>query len=97
MKRTSLNDIAQHLVVSIIFVFPVLSGKGKEHCISDEVCKNVIKEAKELNYLPCQITKRLRSGKANITVLLVVDIANLVFAVSAVFLTWLVVHKFQDK
>ena len=76
MKKTSLNDIAQQLGVSKTLVSLVLNGKAKEQPISDEVCKKVIKLAKELNYKPNQIAKGLRTGKTHTIGLIIADIAN---------------------
>ena len=76
MKKTSLNDIAQRLNVSKTLVSLVLNGKGKEHRISEEVCKKVIAVAKEMNYRPNQIAKGLRTGKTNTIGLIIADIAN---------------------
>lgn len=76
MKKTSLNDIAQCLGVSKTLVSLVLNGKGKEHRISEDVCKKVIEVAKELNYRPNQIAKGLRTGKTNTIGLIIADIAN---------------------
>ena len=76
MKKTSLNDIAQQLGVSKTLVSLVLNGKAKEQRISDEVCKKVIKLAKELNYKPNQIAKGLRTGKTHTIGLIIADIAN---------------------
>ena len=76
MKKTSLNDIAQRLGVSKTLVSMVLNGKGKEHRISDEVCKKVEQVAKELNYQPNQLAKGLRTGKTNTIGLIIADIAN---------------------
>ena len=76
MKKTSLNDIAHELGVSKTLVSLVLNGKAKEHRISDEICKKVIKLARELNYQPNQIAKGLRTGKTNTIGLIIADIAN---------------------
>lgn len=76
MKKTSLNDIAQQLGVSKTLVSLVLNGKAKEQRISDEICKKVIRLAKELNYRPNQIAKGLRTGKTNTIGLIIADIAN---------------------
>jgi LacI family transcriptional regulator len=76
MKKTSLNDIAQHLGVSKTLVSLVLNGKAREHRISDEVCKKVVELAKKLNYKPNQIAKGLRTGKTNSIGLIIADIAN---------------------
>lgn len=76
MKKTSLNDIAHQLGVSKTLVSLVLNGKAKEHRISEEVCKKVVKLAKELNYKPNQIAKGLRTGITNTIGLMIADIAN---------------------
>ncbi|SHF23455.1 transcriptional regulator, LacI family [Mariniphaga anaerophila] len=76
MKKTSLNDIAVELGVSKTLVSLVLNGKGREHRISEKVCKKVIAKAKELNYQPNQIAKGLRTGKTNTIGLIIADIAN---------------------
>lgn len=76
MKKTSLNDIAQQLGVSKTLVSLVLNGKGREHRISEEICKKVSALAEELNYKPNQIAKGLRTGKTNTIGLIIADIAN---------------------
>lgn len=76
MKNASLNDIAERLNVSKTLVSLVLNGKGREHRISEEVCKKVQEMAKELNYQPNQIAKGLRTGKTNTIGLIIADIAN---------------------
>lgn len=76
MKKTSLNDIAVRLGVSKTLVSLVLNGKGREHRISEEVCKKVIAAAKEMNYQPNQIAKGLRTGKTYTIGLIIADIAN---------------------
>lgn len=76
MKKPSLNDIAERLGVSRTLVSLVLNGKGREHRISEEVCKKVIATAKEMNYQPNQIAKGLRTGKTNTIGLIIADMAN---------------------
>ncbi len=76
MKKTSLNDIAQHLGVSKTLVSFVLNGRGKEFRISDEICQKVIDAAKEMNYQPNRIAQGLRTGKTNTIGLIIADIAN---------------------
>jgi len=76
MKKTSLNDIAQHLGVSKTLVSFVLNGRGKEFRISDEICKKVMDAAKEMNYQPNRIAQGLRTGKTNTIGLIIADIAN---------------------
>lgn len=76
MKKTSLGDIAERLGVSKTLVSLVLNGKGREHRISETICKKVIATAKEMNYQPNQIAKGLRTGKTNTIGLIIADIAN---------------------
>jgi len=76
MKKTSLNDIAQHLGVSKTLVSFVLNGRGKEFRISDDICQKVIDTAKELNYQPNRIAQGLRTGKTKTIGLIIADIAN---------------------
>ena len=76
MKKVSLSDIAGQLGVSKTLVSLVLNGKGREHRISEELCKKVEDLAKELNYQPNQIAKGLRTGKTNTIGLIIADIAN---------------------
>ena len=76
MKKTSLNDIAERLGVSRTLVSLVLNGKGRDHRISEEVCRKVFAAAKEMNYQPNQIAKGLRTGKTNTIGLIIADIAN---------------------
>ena len=76
IKKTSLSDIAQKLGVSKTLVSLVLNGKGKEHRISDVVCKKVMEVAREMNYQPNQLAKSLRTGKTNTIGLIIADIAN---------------------
>ncbi|MCA1759629.1 MAG: LacI family DNA-binding transcriptional regulator [Bacteroidales bacterium] len=76
MKKTSLGDIAERLGVSKTLVSLVLNGKGREHRISEALCKKVIATAKEMNYQPNQIAKGLRTGKTNTIGLIIADIAN---------------------
>jgi len=76
MKKTSLNDIAEHLGVSKTLVSFVLNGRGKEYRISDDICGKVINAAKEMNYQPNRIAQGLRTGKTNTIGLIIADIAN---------------------
>jgi LacI family transcriptional regulator len=76
MKRTSLNDIAEHLGVSKTLVSFVLNGRGKEYRISDDICQKVMDAAKEMNYQPNRIAQGLRTGKTNTIGLIIADIAN---------------------
>jgi len=76
MKKTSLNDIAEHLGVSKTLVSFVLNGRGKEYRISDDICRKVIDAAKNMNYQPNRIAQGLRTGKTNTIGLIIADIAN---------------------
>ena len=74
--RVKLNDIAQKLNVSVSLVSLVLTGKGKENRVSDDLAKKVIITARELGYQPNQLARGLRTGKSGIIGLLVADISN---------------------
>jgi LacI family transcriptional regulator len=76
MKKACLNDIAEQLGVSRTLVSLVLNGKGREHRISDAVCKKVLVVAKEMNYQPNHLAKGLRTGKTHTIGLMIADIAN---------------------
>ena len=73
--------MAERLGYSKTLVSMVLNGKAKEYRINEDVCRKVIKLAKELNYQPNQIAKGLRTGKTNTIGLIIADIANPFFGV----------------
>jgi LacI family transcriptional regulator len=85
-KRTLINDIANHLEVSIATVSLVLNGKAKQSRISDAVAERVLKYVQEVGYKPNHLAKSLRTGKTHVIGLVVEDISNPFFATVA----WLI-------
>ncbi len=75
-KKVKLSDIAAELDVSTGLVSIVLSGKGKQHRVSDVLSEKVVKKAEEMGYQVNQLARGLRTGKSGIIGLLVADIAN---------------------
>ena len=58
---STIKDIAKAAGVSIATVSIVLNGKGQERKISPETQSRIFKTAKQLNYVPNQSAKKLRS------------------------------------
>ncbi len=83
MKKTSLADIANALGVSKTLVSMVMNGRGDQHGINKETQKRVKDKAIELNYMPNQMARSLRTGKTNTIGLIIADIANPFFAMMA--------------
>jgi LacI family transcriptional regulator len=79
-KRVAISDIAKELNISITTVSFIINGKAKEKRISPELTKKVMKLVSELNYVPNQLAKSLRTGKTHIIGLIVEDISNTFFA-----------------
>src|SRR5687767_15897093 len=79
-KRSSIVDIARELNISITTVSFILNGKAREKRISSELVEKVLKFVEEVNYVPNQLAKSLRTGKTNIVGLIVEDISNVFFA-----------------
>jgi LacI family transcriptional regulator len=79
-KRSSIVDIARELNISITTVSFILNGKAREKRISNELVEKVLKFVEEVNYVPNQLAKSLRTGKTNILGLIVEDISNVFFA-----------------
>ena len=82
-KKTSLKDIADRLGVSTALVSYVVNGKAKEARVGDAMAECIRKTAVELNYLPNQVAKSLRSGRTHTIGLLVADISNPFFSTLA--------------
>lgn len=74
-KRVSIKDIASHVGVSTALVSYVLNNK-KEGRISKEAVAKIKQAAIDLNYVPNQIARSLKSQKTNTIGLIVADIAN---------------------
>jgi LacI family transcriptional regulator, purine nucleotide synthesis repressor len=60
---STIKDIAKAAGVSIATVSIVLNGKGRERKISQETQQRIYKIAQDLNYVPNQSAKKLRSAK----------------------------------
>lgn len=80
MKKITLDDIAKSLGVSKTLVSLILNNKAKEHGISADTVERVLKKVKELNYMPNQAARGLRTGKSNLIGLIVADISNPFYA-----------------
>ena len=78
-----LKDIAERLGVSTALVSYVVNGKAKEARVGDAMAERIRKTAIELNYLPNQIAKSLRSGRTHTIGLVVADISNPFFSALA--------------
>ena len=73
MKKVTIKDIAKELNISIATVSRALNDSGY---ISAEVKSQVLKLAKELNYIPNKIAKNLKSNRTNMIGIVVPDISN---------------------
>lgn len=82
-KKTSLKDIAQRLGVSTALVSYVVNGKAKQARVSDAMAEKIRITAAEMNYLPNQLAKSLRSGRTHTIGLIVADISNPFFSALA--------------
>lgn len=82
-KKASLKDIAKAVGVSPSLVSFVLNGKSKQYRVGEEVSKEIIKMAAEMNYQPNNAAKSLRSGKSNTLGVVVSDISNPFFSAIA--------------
>jgi LacI family transcriptional regulator len=82
-KKTSLKDIAQKLGVSTALVSYVVNGKAKQARVGDVMAERIRNTAVELNYLPNQVAKSLRSGRTQTIGLVVADISNPFFSALA--------------
>lgn len=60
---STIKDIAKAAGVSIATVSIVLNGKGRERKISQETQQRIYKIAQDLNYVPNQSAKKLRSAQ----------------------------------
>jgi len=79
MNKVSLKDIAESLGVSKALVSLVLNNKGTERGINKETQQRVREKAKELNYVPNQYARGLRTGKTDTLGLIVPDLSNIFY------------------
>jgi len=75
MKKTGIKDVAQHVGVSIALVSYVLNGRAEEKQVGKEVAEKIRQAAIDLNYLPNQIAKSLKTRRTHTIGLVVADIA----------------------
>ncbi|WP_285008226.1 LacI family DNA-binding transcriptional regulator [Pedobacter faecalis] len=89
MKPTSIKDIATRAKVSITTVSFILNGKGEKMRISRPVIDNVRSIIREMEFVPNQVARSLRTGNTKTIGLIVEDISNPFFASIA--------RKIEDK
>lgn len=75
--KITIREIAKAAGVSMNTVSRAMNGKGD---ISEETKENIERIAKELNYIPNQFAKNLRSQKSNLIGVIVTNIANPFYA-----------------
>jgi LacI family transcriptional regulator len=74
MKKVGLKDVAQHVGVSVALVSYVLNGQAEEKQVGKEVAERIRQAAIELNYMPNQIAKSLKTQRTQTIGLVVADI-----------------------
>lgn len=74
MKKIGLKDVAQHVGVSVALVSYVLNGQAEEKQVGKEVAERIRIAANELNYVPNQIAKSLKTQRTHTIGLVVADI-----------------------
>ncbi|HTK19694.1 MAG TPA: LacI family DNA-binding transcriptional regulator [Mucilaginibacter sp.] len=74
MKKIGLKDVAQHVGVSVALVSYVLNGQAEEKQVGKEVAEKIRKAAIELNYVPNQAAKSLKTQRTQTIGLVVADI-----------------------
>ncbi len=79
-RKTLIKDIALEAGVSPALVSFVLSGKGREHRVSEKTVAQVVAIADKMNYLPNASAQSLRSGKTKTLGVVLSDISNPFFA-----------------
>lgn len=79
-QRTSIVDIAEKAGFSITTVSRVLNGKADVYRISKATQQKIKKTAKELNYIPNEFARNLRTGKSQTIALVVPSLKNPFFA-----------------
>lgn len=89
MKPASIKDIATKAKVSITTVSFILNGKAEQMRISKSVIEKVQAIIKELDFIPNQVARSLRTGNTKTIGLIVEDISNPFFGSIA--------RKIEDK
>lgn len=78
--KVTIRDIAKTLGVSTSLVSFALSESPKKYRVSDEMIAKIRKTAKDMDYLPNNAARSLRSGKSNTIGVILSDISNRFFA-----------------
>ena len=86
MKKTSMQDIAKELSLSITTVSFVLNGKAAAMGISEATVKKVTELIENRGYKPNSIARVLRTGKSHTIALIIEDIGNHFFGNIAKFI-----------
>jgi LacI family transcriptional regulator len=74
VKKIGLKDVAQHVGVSVALVSYVLNGQAEEKQVGKEIAEKIRKAAVELNYVPNQAAKSLKTQRTQTIGLVVADI-----------------------
>lgn len=74
MKKVGLKDVAQQVGVSVALVSYVLNGQAEEKQVGKEVAEKIRIAAAELNYVPNQAAKSLKTQRTQTIGLVVADI-----------------------
>lgn len=82
-KRITLNDIARLSGVSKTTVSMILNGQGKQFRIKPETCKRVEAIAKQHGYRANASAKALQAQRTNVIGLVIPDLTNYGFALTA--------------
>lgn len=78
--KTNITDIAEKSGYSITTVSRVLNGKSDKYRISISTQKKIESTAKELNYIPNEFARNLRTGKSQTIALVVPSLKNPFFS-----------------
>ena len=79
-QRPNIVDIAEKTGFSITTVSRVLNGKAEKYRISKATQQKIKSTAEELNYVPNEFARNLRSGKSKTIALIVPSLKNPFFA-----------------
>jgi len=86
MAKISLKVIAQELGVSTATISLVLNGKNEKGRVGKDLSTRILEKAKELNYMPNNLAKSLRTGNTKTLGLIVADISNVFFGSLALYI-----------
>lgn len=79
-KKSNIVDIAEKSGFSITTVSRVLNGKADKYRISKDTQQKIKATAEELNYVPNEFARNLRTGKSKTIALIVPSLKNPFFA-----------------